>query len=201
MTTAKLHYRVALPSLLVVGAWLAGCGVRPDETAVKAPPPPPRVMDPASASVGRQWLARWRFEPATAGDTVRYAFLIGESAPSGREGYSRLTCRLVLQDGDYKPVRRDGRIRMVLIASPNRPDERVVGVWQLDAATADGHYRYGIMPGYLLDLLWPRVEGVGTYRLVMRWTAPQGEAHVTTTFHFEDVFGYDLQTTPTTSTS
>ncbi|MFW6155374.1 MAG: hypothetical protein ACOC95_09170 [Planctomycetota bacterium] len=190
--------RALLLWLIVPALVPAGCARR-RETGSKPPPPPPLVMDAASAGAVRHWLARWRSEPARTGDgEVRYAFVIGESAPSGRRGYSRVTCRLVLQDPEYRSVRRDGRLRIVLVAAPNRSDERVVGGWQLSADTAGEHYRYGIMPGYLLDLVWPRVEGVTTYRLVVRWSDPEGEAGVTTTFHFEDVFGYDAQTMPTT---
>ena len=189
-----------MSALLLILALAAPAGCVPsDRPSSKPPPPPPLEMEPASAQQGRQWYAQWGVEPAVTGDVaVRYAFLIGESAPSGRKGCSRLTCRLVLQDGDYRPIRRDGPIRIVLVAAPGLEDQRVVGTWALDAAAAGGHYRYGIMPGYLLDLLWPRMEGVATYRLVVRWSDPRGPARVTTMFHFEDAFGYDAQTPPTT---
>ncbi|NLF31064.1 MAG: hypothetical protein GX591_09285 [Planctomycetes bacterium] len=187
--------------LLLMGALaaLVGCVPAARPPSKDPPPPPPLEMDPASADQARQWYAQWVGEPEAAGESdVRYAFMIGESAPSGRTGHSCLTCRLVLLDAEYRPIRHDGPIRIVLVAGPNGPDERVVGGWNLDASAAGGHYLYGIMPGYHLDLVWPRAGGAATYRLMVRWSDLRGRASVTTMFHFEDVFGYDVQTTPTT---
>jgi hypothetical protein len=184
---------------LTVAACLAlaaglGC-TQPDRARDDLGPTPRLMMPPETAEQARQWYDAWLNEPDTTGDTdVETAGLIGVAARSDQTGYSRALCRLALSSAEAKLIRSDGPIRIILVARPTRPDEQIVGAWFLTAQQAGEHFRYGRLPGYQLDLYWPRMAATSVYRLIVRWDSPDGQARQTTMISFEDTFGYDIRT-------
>jgi hypothetical protein len=192
MNTMTTWRAVGLAALAVIAA--AGCA-QPDRARDDLGPTPRLMLTPDSAEQGQAWYDAWLDEPDTPGDSpIRSSGLIGASARSGEPGIARILCRFVLSSTTSELIRVDGSIRIILIARPMQPDEQVVGTWSLTASEAAEHFRYGNLPGYRLDLFWPRVAGTSTYRLIVRWDNPVLRARQTTVISFEDTFGYDTRT-------
>jgi len=186
--TVVLLATAALPAM-------HGCA-DPDATVGDLGPTPRLIMSPDSVEQARAWYAAWIDQADVPGAEVRAAGLIGAAGRSDRPGYGRVLCRLALSSATGELIRSDGRIRIVLVARPRQPDEQVIGAWEIPAVRSGEHFRPGRLPGYQLDLYWPRTPATSTYRVVVRWDGPQSVGRQTTTISFEDTFANDRGTNP-----